>query len=211
MRRKAQGFTLIEIMVVITIIAALVSTVAIVVPKMQEQQRRTQCQGNLQQLCHVYLTEFMQGKGKAQKYSGVSLWLSYRKNKTDIQRGNEKVLICPGDGLQGPDNDEEKKRWDNVDLMNPTADLCSYAARDFVHYPTSIESPDKQIIGCDRQGPDQKTMHHKNTIVVAFDGGDVQFMTREELSISSENNIVIGPEAENAMLKQVAYIVRKTE
>src|SRR5882672_7435764 len=118
MRRKAQGFTLIEIMVVITIIAALVSTVAVIVPKMQESQRQMSCMNNLSQLGQVYLTEAMENKGKAQKYSGVSLWLSYRKGAHQIQRGNEKVLICPGDNIAMPETEEDKKKWDNVDLGN---------------------------------------------------------------------------------------------
>jgi len=211
MRRKAQGFTLIEIMVVITIIAALVSTVAVLVPKMQEQSHKTGCLGNLGQLGGVYLSEAMQNKGRAQKYSGVALWLSYRKDASNIKRGDEKALICPGDNVAVPENDEDKKRWDNVDLNNPDSNLCSYAARDFVNFPTSVESKDKEIIGSDRQGTNQRTSQHKGGICCVFEGGDAQFFTREELSIPSESDIVIGPEASNANLKKVVYIVRKKD
>jgi prepilin-type N-terminal cleavage/methylation domain-containing protein len=209
MRRTAQGFTLIEIMVVIAIIAGLVTTVAIVVPKMQEQQRRTGCLNNLSQLGQVYLMQAQENKGRAQKYSGVALWLSYRKNTSEIKRGDEKALICPGDNVQLPETEDDKKKWDNVDLDNPTDDLCSYAARDFKNFPTNVESPDKEIIGSDRQGANGRTMHHKDVIVCVYEGGDAQFMKREELGINSETPIVIGPEAENKMLKKVVYIVRK--
>jgi prepilin-type N-terminal cleavage/methylation domain-containing protein len=210
MRRTAQGFTLIEIMVVIAIIAGLVTTVAIVVPKMQESQRQLTCMNNLSQLGQVYLMQAQENRAKAQKYSGVSLWLSYRKNGTDIKRGDERVLICPGDqGVLLPETEEDKKKWDNVDLANPSADLCSYAARDFVNFPINIENKDKEMVGCDRQGANQRTPHHKGVIVCVYEAGDAQKMTREELGISSESDIVIGPEAENKSLKTMAYIVRK--
>jgi len=212
MRRTAQGFTLIEIMVVIAIIAGLVTTVAIVVPKMQESQRQLTCTNNLSQLGQVYLMQAQENRAKAQKYSGVALWLSYRKNGTDIKRGDERVLICPGDqGVPLPENDEEKKKWDNVDLMNPPNDLCSYAARDFQNYPINVENPNKEMIGCDRQGNDQKTSHHKGVIICVFEAGDAAKMSREELGINSESPIVIGPEAENKLLKTMAYIVRKKD
>lgn len=211
MRKRAQGFTLIEIMVVIAIIAGLVTTVAIVVPKMQEQQRRTGCLNNLSQLGQVYLMQAQENKGKAQKYSGVSLWLSYRKNASEIKRGDEKSLICPGDIVQLPETEDDKKKWDNVDLDNPTDDLCSYAARDFKNYPPSVESPDKEIIGCDRQGANGRTMHHKDVIVCVYEAGDAQFVKRDELGVNSENPIVIGPESESKMLKKVVYIVRKKD
>lgn len=211
MRRKAQGFTLIEIMVVITIIAALVSTVAIIVPKMQESQRQMSCMNNLSQLGQVYLTEAMENKGRAQKYSGVALWLSYRKGAHQIQRGNEKVLICPGDNIAMPDTEEDKKKWDNVALDNPPSDLCSYAARDFVNWPIGAEEKDKQIIGCDRQGANQKTMHHKDVIICVYEAGDTQKMNREQLGVDSESPIIIGPDAQNEQLKKVVYVARKKD
>jgi prepilin-type N-terminal cleavage/methylation domain-containing protein len=213
MRRTAQGFTLIEIMVVIAIIAGLVTTVAIVVPKMQETQRQTSCMNNLSQLGQVYLMQAQENRGKAQKYSGVALWLSYRKNASEIKRGDERVLLCPGDIIAMPETEDDKKKWDNADLDNPPGDLCSYAARDFKNFPLNIESPDKEIIGSDRQGPDGKTMQHKGVIVCVYDHGDAQKVTREELNLASDvtHGIVIGPEAEAKMLQKVVYKASKHE
>jgi prepilin-type N-terminal cleavage/methylation domain-containing protein len=212
MRRTAQGFTLIEIMVVIAIIAGLVTTVAVIVPKMQETQRQTTCMNQISQLGQIYLLEAGENRAKAQKYSGVALWLSYRKSGDQIKRGDERVLICPGDqGVPPCETEEDKKRYDNVDLTNPSADLCSYAARDFVNHPINVENPNKDMIGCDRQGSNQRTMHHKNTLICVFTGGDTQKMTREQLGINSDSDVVIGPEAENPMLKTMAYVVRKKD
>ena len=210
MRRTAQGFTLIEIMVVIAIIAGLVTTVAIIVPKMQKKQQQLGCMNNLSQLGQVYLTNAMENRSRAQRYSGVALWLSYRKGAQEIKRGNEKILICPGDqGVQMPETDDDKKKWDNVDLDNPPDDLCSYAARNFKDSPINVESPDKEIVGCDRQGVNQQTMQHPDIIVCCFTEGDAQPMTRAELGVNSDSPIVIGPESSNKMLQKVAYIIRK--
>ena len=212
MRRTAQGFTLIEIMVVIAIIAGLVTTVAIMVPKMQETQKQTGCMGNLQQLGGLFLTHKLENPAKSMRYSGVSLWLSYRKGSSDIAKGEEKALACGGDpGTLLPQNEDDKKKWDNVDLDNPADGLCSYAGRDFKNAPLDAERTEREVIGCDRQGPDGKTMHHKDVIVCAFDSGAADRMNREELGVGSEEKIIIGPEAQNPMLRKVVYIVRKTD
>jgi prepilin-type N-terminal cleavage/methylation domain-containing protein len=212
MRRTAQGFTLIEIMVVIAIIAGLVTTVAVVVPKMQEANRQLGCMNNLSQLGQIYLMQAQENRAKAQKYSGVALWLSYRKGSAQIQRGNERIFCCPGDPVvQIPETEDEKKKYDNVDLQNPPSDLCSYAARDFANFGLSAEAPDKQMIGCDRQGSNQRTAHHKGVIICVYEGGDAQKMERDALGINADAEIVIGPEAENPMLKTMAYIVRKKD
>ena len=215
MRRKTQGFTLIEIMVVITIIAGLVTAVAIMVPKMQETARQTSCLSNLNGLGQMYITKAME-KGSAaaaQRYSGVALWLSYRKTgKEGILRGQEKALMCPGDpNFLLPENEEDRKQWDNIDLDNPQDNLCSYAARDFKAHAINIESPNKEIIGCDRQGSNGRTPHHKGVIICTFNEGDAQKMTREDLGIATDEDIVVGPEASSKMLQNVIYIKRKSE
>ncbi len=212
MRRKTQGFTLIEIMVVIAIIAGLVTTVAIMVPKMRETANQTTCSSNLSELGHVYISKALESSAAAQKYSGVALWLSYRKTGSEVRRGQEKALQCPGDQqFILPANEEDQKRWDNVDLDNPEDNLCSYAARDFKAYPINVESPEKEIIGCDRQGSNGRTAHHRGVIICTFNEGDAQKYSREQLSIATDADIVVGPEASAKMLQKVVYIKRKAD
>lgn len=205
MRRKSAGFTLIEIMVVIAIIAGLIGTVAIIVPQMQEKQKRFTCQNNLSQLGGIFVAERTEKSGKP-KYDGQALWLSWRANGSKIREGQEGVLICPGDnGISAADTQEAKDKYTNVDLKNPPTDLCSYAARDFGTHPLSNESKKVQIIGCDRNGPDGRVAHHKNGLNAVFDDGASRFVEREELGISGDDPIVVGPESSNEMLKQVIY------
>jgi prepilin-type N-terminal cleavage/methylation domain-containing protein len=212
MRRKTQGFTLIEIMVVIAIIAGLVTTVAIMVPKMKETANQTTCMQNLKGLNDVFISKSLEGQAAAQRYSGVALWLSYRKTGSEIRRGQEKALQCPGDQqFQVPVTDDDIKQWDVVDLENPADNLCSYAARDFKAHPLNVESPDKEIIGCDRQGTNGRTPHHRGVIICSFAEGDAQKYSREQLGISPDADIVVGPEASATMLQKVVYIKRKAD
>ena len=133
MRNREQGFTLIEIMVVIAIIAGLISTVVVVVPQMQERQKRLTCQGNLGQLGQLYVMRTLDKPGKP-KYDGVALFLSWRKDKSLIQGGKEEILLCPGDtGVDVMDTEEARKAYDDIDLMNPPSGKCSYAVRDFTN------------------------------------------------------------------------------
>lgn len=211
MRRKAQGFTLIEIMVVIAIIAGLIGTVAIIVPQMQEKQKRFTCQNNLSQLGGIFVAERTEKTGKP-KYDGQALWLSWRSKGDKIREGQEGVLICPGDnGIAAPDTPEAKARYNDVDLKNPPDDLCSYAARDFSAHQLSNESKKVQIIGCDRNGTDGRTAHHKNGLNAVFDDGAARFVEREELAISADDPIVVGPESSNEMLKQVIFTKARRE
>lgn len=211
MRRKTQGFTLIEIMVVIAIIAGLIGTVAIIVPQMQERQRKLQCLNNLSQLGQTFTTKRLEKPGRS-KYVGAALWLYYRSVTSDIKEGQEAVLICPGDeGIAAADSPEAKARYSNVDLTNPPEDLCSYASRDFLAHPLENESKKLQLIGCDRNGPTGRIAHHKNGLNVAFEDGSTKFIEREELGISPEDPIVVGPDSPNEMLKQVIYIKHSGE
>jgi prepilin-type N-terminal cleavage/methylation domain-containing protein len=211
MRRKAQGFTLIEIMVVIAIIAGLIGTVAIIVPQMQEKQKRFTCQNNLSQLGGLFVTERSEKPGRP-KYDGTALWLSWRVTASKVREGEEGVLICPGDnGIVAPDTPEAKKRYGDIDLKNPPNDMCSYAARDFSAFPLKNESNSVQIVGCDRNGPDGRQAHHKNGLNIVFDNGQARFVEREELGISPDSDIVVGPDATNEWLKQVVGVKQKKD
>lgn len=211
MRRQAQGFTLIEIMVVIAIIAGLIGTVAIIVPQMQEKQRRFSCANNLSQLGGLFIAERTEKTGKP-KYDGSALWLSWRQKRDQIKEGQEAILICPGDqGITPPDTPDLRQRYSDVDLKNPANDLTSYAARDFSTYPLDNEAKRVQIIGCDRNGPDGRTAHHKNGLNIVFDDGAARFVEREELGISPEDPIVVGPESSNEDLKKVVGVKQKKD
>lgn len=211
MRRKSRGFTLIEIMVVIAIIAGLIGTVAIIVPQMQEKQKRFQCANNLSQLGGIFVTDRTEKPGKP-KYDGSALFLSWRIKGAKIKQGQESVLICPGDqGISAADTPEARARYDDVNLKDIPNDLCSYAVRDFTSFPIPAESPKQQIIACDRNGPDGKTMHHKGGLNIVFDDGSTNFFERDNLGVSGDGPIVVGPDASHEDLKLVITVKRSKD
>ncbi len=214
MRRRArgttQGFTLIEIMVVIAIIAGLVATVAVIVPQMQERQKRLTCQQRLHDIGGLFMAESMEKPGRP-KYDGTPLWLYYRKVHK-IQKGAEMNLICPGDQLViVPETPAQREAYDSVDLSNAPNDMCSFTARSFSVFPLDPESPSVQIIGSDRNGHDGRTPHHRGGVNILFDNGACDFYEKEELGIDPEAKIVVGPESDHEWLKQVVNIPPKKE
>jgi len=212
MRRSERGFTLIEIMVVIAIIATLVAAVSLGIPLVQKRSQKLQCQRNLSDLGTLFTTWRLEKPGKP-KYSGVALFLWFRK-KRDIQLGDEETLLCPGaQGVTWPATQEDREAYNDVDLQNPPTDKCSYAVRDFEKYPLKQDAGAKQIIACDRQGNDSRTMHHPDGVVVLFDNGSASFMDKEALGVSMgpEDPVVVGPDAENEMLKQVIVVPESRE
>jgi prepilin-type N-terminal cleavage/methylation domain-containing protein len=201
---RAQGFTLIEILVVITIIASLAGAVLILVPRIQEKQKQTTCANHLRQLGGVYTAESMEKPGLPPQV-GASLWLYYRQ-KHFIQRGREEVLTCPGDQtVRLPANEEESLAYDDFNLADPPVTACSYMGRDFINYPMNAEAEAAQIIGCDRNTTDHRTPHYCDGVNILFDDGAVQMKDREYLGLTPDDPIVVGPESDVEILRQVIY------
>jgi prepilin-type N-terminal cleavage/methylation domain-containing protein len=208
MRRSEKGFTLIEIMVVLAIIATLVAAVSVGIPMVKQRSMRLQCQRNLSGMGVIFTNYQMEHPGRP-KYSGAALFLYFRQNGA-IKVGQEKdSLLCPGDqGVTFPITEEDSKKWDDIVLESPPSDMCSYAVRDFSKYDLKMDSKEQQIIACDRQGNDGKTPHHEGGLLVLFDSGSAKWMEREALGLQSggDQPIVVGPESENKDLKQVIVV-----
>ncbi len=204
MRRDSSGFTLIEILVVITIIAALAGSVMLAVTYSQEKFRQTQCGDRLRQIGTLYV-EGQIANGGRPRHSGASYFLALRVDGK-IQRGNEAAFVCPGDPtVIVPQTPADQDRYDDVDLDNPSDELCSFVVRDFVNHPIGREQYEMQAIAADRQGLDHRTAHHSGGINVLFAGGTVKFMGREALGIHPADPIVVGPESSNDMLRKMVY------
>ena len=207
MRNRSQGFTLIEILVVITIIAALAGAVMVLVPKIQEQQKKASCADHLRQLGALYQTEVMERGGGRPRHNGVGYILNFRLSAArSIAKGQEEVFTCPGDpSILVPKTEEERARYDSVDLMDPDTDLCSYLVRDFKTYPMDAEALELQIIAADRQSVDHRTAHHKGGINILYKDGSVKFTGREELGMTADEKLVVGADSSNEMLRKLIY------
>ena len=171
----------------------------------EESRRRLTCSRNLADLGKFYVIWRMENPGKP-KYSGTALFLYFRK-KREIKRGSEETLLCPGDlHVVFPKTDEDRKRWDEVDLSNIPDDMCSYAVRDFERYPIDLNATTVQIIACDRMGTNGRTSHHRGGLNVLFDNASAKFLNREALGLAPDEPIMVGPDSPHPMLKKVVYV-----
>jgi hypothetical protein len=175
----------------------IVTTVAIVVPEMQETQRRLSCKGNLSQLAEVFLIRRMQSPKVAPR-SGPALFLEWRSTTSEIKRGQEKILVCPGDpSAKFPTAEADWTAWDRVDLDHAPRALCSYAVRDFARFPLPAKpTGGEPIAAC---------IHHPGGAVVAFAAGDTEFVTLQGLGLRPQDEMTVGPDSKSPLLRVLRY------
>ena len=201
-RTGEEGFTLVEILVVITIIAALIGIVAAVIPRAMEANRKLQCANNLKNI-GAMLTERSTTKGLGTRGGAAMLLQTYTLGM--IRKGDERVFLCPGDvSIRGQsiDDAEFKKRYETIDLDHIDPLTCSYAGRNRKLYRILPDAREKQAWACDCQGDDGRSGHHKSGLNVLFDDNSVVFMDHESLGLQPEDPIVVGPDSNQEMLKQ---------
>ncbi len=173
-----------------------------------ERQCRLTCRQNLNYLGISYLSWRNEHQGSPQ-YTGSAFFLSLRK-KREICHGDESKLLCPGDQeVAFPGTDEDRNRWDELDLSDIPSDMCSYEMRDFERYPLDPSATTLQIIACDRMGTNGRTSHHTDGLNILRDNFSAKFMSRADLGIGPDEPIIVGPDSPHPMLKKVVAIHAK--
>lgn len=167
---------------------AIVAVVATAVPQVQERQKRLQCQRNLSAF-GLDMTRWMLEHDLEQP-GWPAAYVEYVKSGV---RSGALQMDCPGDPA--------------VSGGQPApSGHCSFAIRDFDRYPLEMDSPERQIIACDRMGDDGRTPHHDGGLIVLFDNGSSMWMDRESLGLGPDDPIVVGPASTHPLLKQVVDI-----
>lgn len=200
-----RGFTLVEILVVITIIAALISIVAAVIPKATAANRKTQCANNMRQIGGV-LMERAVSKGRLGRGGSAMLLQAYTLGL--IRKGDERVFLCPGDIMtrqQNLDDPEFRKRYEaltpaSLDKVDPL--LISYAGRNHKLHPIRPDSREKQGWAVDCQGDDGRTGHHQGGVNILYDDASVVFLDFEALGVGIDDPIVVGVDSTIEELKK---------
>ena len=202
-RTLERGFTLVEILVVITIIAALISIVAAVIPKAAAANRKVQCANNLKNIGSI-LQERAVSKGLGSRGGAAMLLQTYTLG-LGIRKGDEKVFLCPGDILsrgQNLDDPEFRKRYDSIDLNKVDGQLISYAGRNRKIHPLRPDKNEKQGWAVDCQGDTGDIGHHQGGVNILYDDSSVVFLDTEALGVGVEDVIKVGPESTIEELKK---------
>lgn len=197
-----------SIVIVMCVCGWISLSVAILVsdPGRSARRPRPVCESNLERVGELF-REWRRDHPGERPRSGAALLLSFRVERR-IPCGEEKnYLLCPGDqGAIFPSGENDSRYYDSIDLDHPPEDRCSYAVRDFEHFPLDPQATEPQILACDRQGADGRTPHHDGGLMVLFDDGSVEFMTNDDLGLAPEAPIVVGPDSSQPMLRQVVFI-----
>lgn len=128
--RRTEGFTLIEVLVVMAILATLAGMVALIVPIAQERANRTQCVHNVRDLVGLFESRSM---ARYPEQGGPAALLEFVRRGDLAGRDALEKLFCSGDLAEslaragGPEAYEGLDTTDAADLDH----LTSYAVRDF--------------------------------------------------------------------------------
>ena len=169
-------------------------------PRVVHHTSRFDCANNLSQLAGLYCEDAAAGRPPR---SGPALFLQWLTTGR-IKPGQESMLLCPRDhDAASPGAPGMRSRYDTVDLDHPPADLCSFAVRDFEHFPLDPDAKDPQVLAaCIGPGG---TLRHENGTNVALTDGSVSFMDLKRLGLDPEDDILIGPESTSPLLRPLRF------
>ncbi|MFI5403063.1 MAG: type II secretion system protein [Planctomycetota bacterium] len=184
MNGKQKGFTLIEILVVVTIIGVLAGLVVVLIPKSQEKAQILECTSNQRNIVGMLVAD----DGKAWQKSGPNIAL-YFVMKGDITGSNLKLLFCPGDAqnetLEKAGGEDGFK---NLDLKAQQYEhLTSYAGRDQANTACAVKkgTTSPEVMLCD----DSEDHHNKKGFVCGYNDGSAKWLDKVddwEMPITTE-------------------------
>jgi prepilin-type N-terminal cleavage/methylation domain-containing protein len=174
MNGKQKGFTLIEILVVVTIIGVLAGLVVVLIPKSQEKMQIAECQNHQRQICSMLQTE-----DAAWRRSGANIPLYFVK-KGDISGTNLKMLFCPGDQQNTPETVGGEDAYKNLDLdIQQYEHLTSYAGRDQTRKDCQVKkgTTSPEVMLCD----DSEKHHNSKGFVCGYNDGSARWIDKVDV------------------------------
>ena len=198
MHRTQKGFTLIEILVVVTIIGVLAGLVVVLIPKGREKANIADCTNNVKQITGLLIGT----KGsRFPNYGGVNLLIYLNKNGDLPDEGKLRLLFCPGD---------EFDTWDRVSVQaykdadlskkGEYGELSSYAGRDQTDRAcTASKSSSKtQALLAD----DSEDHHNNKGFVIGYNDSSAKYREKfDDWKISIDTEIRVGEGSEIKDLK----------
>jgi prepilin-type N-terminal cleavage/methylation domain-containing protein len=168
MRKNNHAFTLIEVLVVVTILATIAGMVTVMIPTIQERGNRTQCINNVRSLVGMIESE---GGMRYPNRNGPSLLMHLVARGKMAGHDQLGTLFCPGDLDESlaDAGGAEIYRGLQINETQAFGAMTSYAARaqaEKTHRARKGSVPAAVLIA------DDSADHHRNEgIVVGLTGG----------------------------------------
>lgn len=189
---KQKGFTLIEILVVVTIIGVLAGLVVVLIPKAQEKSAITECTSNVKGIAGILV-----GMKKFPNYSGPNMILYLVRNKDLQGERSLSTLFCPGHGEEFPGEEHYK----DLDLKTKQdyGHLTSYAGRDQTNEKCRVRKGGApKVLVAD----EDERYHNNKGFVCGYTDGSATFRTKvDNWDLDIETPVQVGEGSEVDELK----------
>lgn len=191
--RDAAGFTLIEILVVLTIIAAIIGIAVPVYLGAIDTKNVTLCKQNLKSIA----TAMEQYRQRFKRYpstrSGVQFLVEPFKMKM-VQQTEDVVrnmYLCPGDDRALGAVGIVMETYGDLDNLVPIA--ISYAGRNTKDHPLLQRIAGTEVVACDAGGEDGRQLNHRHKINVVYLDMHVGDYDVVDLPDADDKNFEVGP------------------
>jgi prepilin-type N-terminal cleavage/methylation domain-containing protein len=198
--RAIRGFTLLEILVVIGIIAALMALAIPTLQGVREQGKVTECTSNQRNIAQTLILWKQKNKQRWPKESGIRFLLVLVRDDM-IDPKETKVFLCPGtlDDNTSPEAPgvpgSAYAEWDSLDPAT-----ISFAGRDTKNYPINPNREGAEVIVSDDNV--QGGGNHRSATVYAYADGGVGIFEKlsdearnRGLDFEKEEAVPIGPDS----------------
>ena len=197
-RTRQTGFSLIEILVVITIIAALVGLATPIIQNALDKSRSVTCSAHLKDIGQNLFLWKQRHKDRWPRESGVRFLLVLNRDGM-IEGKDNSVFLCPGtediNWIPGENNEAGSAYADFDDLDDMT---ISYAGRDGKNYPINKNKENKEVIAADDN--DGRNNHKFATNYLYADGTvasmDIDADVRKQgIDLDGLDYVPVGPDS----------------